>query len=866
MKTLHTVLAAVFLWLSVVPVSGASRVAVHEILLSNPLPVYKELFADSIRIDESLRADYAACERPRPRAGLKVQWFGGVDMELARAASKGDRFTLPRVDNSTPALIYAYFYLFTSRYQEIKLHVDCPSPCAVYVDGAEAARRTSPAGRGEHAIEAAEKLPRGKHLVTMAIMAQPGSSYPSELEIALTPKYDDTIEVGTDPVDELYRYDYIRRLKSVSGLAVSPDGKTAAVVIRKRKNGGEPGGGHIELYDIEKKRMTAMISMDNSARSPVFSPDSRSLAFLSSSKSGVTVWMMDLASGKKEALLREAKGVGNLTFSPDGKRLYFLSSKKAGKSSEKYVKYENLRDKLTDWNTRRTMTELNIATGSTRELLATGDYAVGDFALSPDGTKIAYARMVPLERRPYFKTEIWIQDARTLEGRKAAELRTGFENSPLNLAFSPRGDRLAFTSAPDSVSDLAPYEHNIYDSDLFLLDMASGNVRKLTAGFTPSVVERAGSRSVVWSRADGSIYFLALDRSRRKVFRVDPDDKRNEGLRIEEVKGGSLNTDYFSNFSRRGIFLTVESSFIEPPAVFVHKSGRKRIEMLTRPDEALFENIALGDVERFDFVDDSGWKIDGWILKPVGFDPNAKYPLIVYYYGGVAPRLEKFTFAYHWLNANGYVVYVLNPSGAYGAGEEFADLHVNDWGTLASQDIIQGVKKLLAAKPYLDENKVGAYGGSYGGFITMDLTTKTDIFAAVCSMYGISDITSYWGGGTWGFTYGDMALARSYPWKNREIFVDKSPIYNADKIHTPILFLHGAADVNVPPEESHELFTALKILGRDAVLVEFAGEDHGIAGSTKNLVDHREIMLEWFDKYLKGEPEAWNDRWAIDED
>jgi dipeptidyl aminopeptidase/acylaminoacyl peptidase len=146
--------------------------------------------------------------------------------------------------------------------------------------------------------------------------------------------------------------------------------------------------------------------------------------------------------------------------------------------------------------------------------------------------------------------------------------------------------------------------------------------------------------------------------------------------------------------------------------------------------------------------------------------------------------------------------------------------------------------------------------------MTMSLLTQTDMFAAGVSMYGISNIASYWGEGIWGSTYGDMALAGSYPWNTPDLYADRSPLFHADKITTPLLLLHGAVDANVPPGESEQMFTALKMLGRDVELVRFADEDHGISGSWDNRVAHRTMMLEWFDRWLKNDSTEWDTRWA----
>ena len=203
------------------------------------------------------------------------------------------------------------------------------------------------------------------------------------------------------------------------------------------------------------------------------------------------------------------------------------------------------------------------------------------------------------------------------------------------------------------------------------------------------------------------------------------------------------------------------------------------------------------------------------------------------------------------------MVYVLNPSGTTGYGQEFSARHVNAWGDRTADEIIYGVKEFCKAHPFVDDKKIGCMGASYGGFMTQLLQTKTDIFAAAVSHAGISDITSYWGEGYWGYSYNSVAAARSYPWNNPKLFTEHSPLFNADKIHTPLLLLHGTVDTNVPIGESIQLYNALKILGRDVEFITVEGSDHVVVDFAKRKEWHATIMA-WFEKWLKDDPRWWN--------
>lgn len=229
------------------------------------------------------------------------------------------------------------------------------------------------------------------------------------------------------------------------------------------------------------------------------------------------------------------------------------------------------------------------------------------------------------------------------------------------------------------------------------------------------------------------------------------------------------------------------------------------------------------------------------------------------YYGGCSPteRTMESRYPQHLYAAQGYVVYIVQPSGATGFGQEFSARHVNGFGLLTPDEIIEGTKKFCAEHSFINSKKVGCIGASYGGYMTQYLMTVTDIFAAAISHAGISNQTSYWGEGYWGYSYSEISAANNYPWTNPDMFHKHSPLFKADKVHTPLLFLHGSADTNVPIGESIQMFTALKMLGRETAFVVVDGQDHHILDYNKR-IKWQNTIFAWFAKWLKDEPDWWN--------
>jgi dipeptidyl aminopeptidase/acylaminoacyl peptidase len=260
-----------------------------------------------------------------------------------------------------------------------------------------------------------------------------------------------------------------------------------------------------------------------------------------------------------------------------------------------------------------------------------------------------------------------------------------------------------------------------------------------------------------------------------------------------------------------------------------------------------------------------GTNLDGWIYLPPDFDAEKKYPTIIFYYGGISPKTQVFDSLNHWFAANGYVVYMLTPRGAFGFGQEFADAHFNEWGTVTSPDIIDAVQALMKAKPYIDPKRIGGHGRSYGGFETLSLVTHTDLFAAVIASAVISNTLNYSLIVLGQPNAGEIMLPGVYPWNRKDVYVDRSPVFNADRVTTPVLLMHGTEDPWCEMTESDQMYSALKVQGKDVVQIRIIGEGHGAPDRSpklSNRVLFNRMRLEWFDKYLKGESESWQERYT----
>ncbi len=459
--------------------------------------------------------------------------------------------------------------------------------------------------------------------------------------------------------------------------------------------------------------------------------------------------------------------------------------------------------------------------------------------ISPDGKYLLLSHTYfDRNRRPYLITKFPILDLQTLK------IKETFRDPWVNFAtWSPDGKALLLLAGPSSFGGLCsrlPKGEipNDYNGELIVYSLEEGKARCLTKDFSPSVL------NAVW-RGNG-IFFTAEDRTFVRLYRIKDGE-------IREVKTGGEVTRSLV-VGKDGTVTALITGVNFPHRLVVLKKGKVVFTLF--PAQRDFSTVKWGKVEDWD-LRIKGFLVKGRIYYPPGFNPDKKYPLIIYYYGGTSPITRDFAGRYpkEWWAAKGFVVYTLTPPGATGFGQIYSAQHVNDWGKISGKFILEAARRFIKTHRWV--GKKGIIGASFGGFMTQYLVTRTDMFDAAVSHAGISMIPSYWGQGYWGYTYNAVSAAFSFPWNRSDIYVGRSPLFSADKIKTPLLLLHGSVDTNVPPGESHQMFTALKILGRPVSLVIVKGENHWIMGY-KHRIGWYMAIMGWFEKYLKGDPGLWN--------
>lgn len=739
----------------------------------------------------------------------------------AEASTTFSGQVLPRVEGERSVGVLS-FYINNRDFLKGKLEVKGPKHYKLYVDGQES--------QGEL------KLSPNHHTLAIRYLTEPKDTDSIRVVLDAPQAVDYTLDKAHPlMVNDLTDGRWVR------SISLSPDGKYTVLSCQTVEPDGKSHWDY-ELRDTKSGRLLRKLdyAWEWMPRTP---------AFLQEVTEGGkrNLYKLDPLTGVRELLTANVPE-GHITLAPTEDYLILSRTEEGPKEDADIYEIVEMDDRQPGFRTRRYLARYDMATGLTQRLTF-GSQSAWLMDISADGRKLLLgSSRSRLTKRPTTVTDVVVMDAQTLQ---TDTLLQGAEFLGEGH-FSPDASQVLFTGNPeafDRIGCVLPPEvtPSMTEYELFLFDIATGQVTPLTRDFDPSV------SSLQWSLADGKVYFTAEDRDYVRLFSLDT----NTG-KIRTLPTSGEYVYRLSLATQTPVVAYLAESVMQPSSAYV-MTLKKEKELQLFDGLTTLGDARIGQCTDWNFLSSRGDTVYGRCYLPADFDPAKKYPLIVYYYGGCSPVSRNFGLAYsgHYWNSLGYVAYILQPSGATGFGQEWASRHVNTAGVGPAEDIIEGTRRFCQEHPFVDSTKIGCMGASYGGFMTMYLQTRTDLFAAAISHAGIANHTSYWGQGYWGYNYSEVSMAGSYPWSHRELYVDRSPLFNADKIHTPLLLLHGDVDTNVPPIESLQMFTALKLLGREVALVQVKGQDHHILDYTKRQ-KWLATQMAWFQRWLKGDSSWWD--------
>ncbi|MDR0660617.1 MAG: prolyl oligopeptidase family serine peptidase [Prevotellaceae bacterium] len=799
---------------------AAREIPINEVLYAGPYKIAQPYMVDSLNVKGEKYGEKEMVKTPVSFVGIREQRsVRGISNGELKFSNSGSEYAIHIVG----------FYVTTDRYAKGTLNVDSKGRLEVYVNGKPQAATN---GKVKLTLE-----PRRYEIIIKYLQKEGDASSGLTLEI------EDAAAVTAGVTKErVYTINDVFDGKRIQSASISPNGKYVLIIYQTTFAGGK------QVYSTEVMDMEKNVILSSTQSGMRWMPKSNLLYYTRQGMDGKELVTLDPITKAKNILAANLPD-GSFTFAPTEDFLLFTIREKGPEKDKDLQEIIVPDDRQPGWRDRSFIHKYDLKTGVLQRLTY-GHSSTSINDISEDGRYLLFSIREPvLTERPFTRASLYRMDLQTLQ----VETILNSVKFVSRAVFSPDMKQLLIAGSPDAFGgiglNIAPGQiANSGDTQLFLYDLSDKQATPLTKDFNPSIDR------FIWNRYNSQIYILAKDRDYVRLYSIDPVKKTIKNIPTKE--------DVLSDISiatRAPEMVYSGMGGSSSQRLYALEFKKDVSTLLVDLSAEILKGIKLGEQKDWNFASTAGDTIYGRYYLPPDFDPNKKYPLLVNYYAGTTPtaRVLESRYPSHVYAGLGYVVYVIQPSGATGFGQEFSARHVNTWGIQTADEIIEGTEKFCEAHSFVNKDKIGCFGASYGGFMTMYLQTKTDIFTAAMSHAGISDITSYWGEGYWGYSYSAQASADSYPWNARNLYVDQSPLFSADKINTPILFLHGSEDTNVPIGESVRMFTALKLLGKETALVQVEGENHQIFHYDKRIKWNNTIYA-WFAKWLKDEPEWWD--------
>ena len=619
------------------------------------------------------------------------------------------------------------------------------------------------------------------------------------------------------------------KVAAVSAPRISPDGTRVAYTVAETKMEKDKEWKTVTqvwVVPINGGKARQYTRGDKSATAPEWSPDGSMLAFLSDrEKDGERqVWMMMADGGEAWAATSHKGGVAGFRFSPDGKQLLLTAVDQPSKDEEerKKVKDDTM---VIDHDIRMTHLWLWNVARKDEKRLTEGEYTVSDPQWSPDGARITYTTRPTPRADDGALSDVWIL---TIAGGEKKKLASG-DGASDSARWSPNGEWIAYTGSMDR--DPGPST-----TFLYLLPAAGGSPKQLTAKFDLS----AGTP--VWSRDGRSIYFSTNVLEANEVFAADV----SSGAVKQLSRRGAVTG--ITEISRDGkTIVGTMSGGGQPAELYKTSADFASISPLT-DHNAWLKDYSLAETEIVKWKSKDGTEVEGLLTKPVGYEAGKKVALLLNPHGGpTGASINSFNGTVQVLAANSFAVLQPNFRGSTGKGLAFSQANKNTWGKGDYEDCMTGVDAMIA-NGIADPDRLGAFGWSYGGYMTFWILTQTDRFKAVSpgagltniySMYSQNDIQRYL---RW--FYSDKS-----PWDAQELYWDRSPMKYVNNVKTPTMIMHGQVDTRVPIAQAQEFYQALKERNVPVEFVVYPRENHGFT-EPRHQMDRIRRYVKFFAKYL----------------
>ncbi len=639
---------------------------------------------------------------------------------------------------------------------------------------------------------------------------------------------------------------------------ISPDGKSVAFVlttIDQKKNRRESS---VWLVPADGSSAPRRLSAEGfSSSSPRWSPDGKTLAIVSTRASDLPagetpksqIYLLSIAGGGEAIALTKLKnGVQSYQWSPEGSRIVVVSSSgpmdnvAAADRKSDVRHYTHIQYKFNDsgWfdDKRRHLWVVNVPGGDTKQITDGQDWNDTDPRWSPDGTRIAFVS--DRTGKAYddgHNTDVWTIPANGGTLTKISD--HAFEDE--SPRWSPDGKQILF--AGQTAVHQFP--------KLYITDSSGGSASRMVLKDLDTI-----PGELRWQSAN-VVLFSAGVKGETQIYRADPLGNDSGVRTFTSLTSGPRGVHAFDVNQSTGKMVYLANDFQHLDDLYIANFDGSGERQLTHANSDFWAQLDLQPVERVAYKSTDGWAIDGFFVKPVGWQAGKKYPMVLVIHGG-----PEGMFGVDWYHefqvyaAKGYAVFFCNPRGSTGYGEKFERGEINNWGGMDYQDIMAGVDAALKQYPWVDANNMGVTGGSYGGYMTNWIVSHTNRFKAAVTLRSVVNFIS--DEGTRDGAYGHEEYFKGILFDDFEQYWDASPLKYARNVHTPTLILHSDNDFRVPIEQGEQWFRALQHYGVPSEIVMFPRENHNLTrtGEPKHLVESLNWQLYWFDRYLNGNSSA----------